>query len=623
MKKTVFVVISSIIVACHTVDITKHSEDYKILSARIEQKEDTRTILGEDDNVLWSETDQIIAFMKISNGQKYQIEPSYIGKTYAKFSRISSENNDDFSTGIEMRHVVAYYPYADDIQCAELSGKYVVDVDLPIEQVYVPKSFGNESWPMVAVSEDDNLTFMNICGGIMLQLKGSQEVTSITLQGKNNEKLAGKAVVTAYSDNETKPAIKMSDDACTSVTLNCGAEGVQLDENIATEFIVVLPPTLFRQGFKMIITDSEQNDYIVETDKANTVLRSSILIMPIFKLGEEPDKGETDIPVGNINLSSKSLVMAPNTSFTLTASITPIDATNKTITWTSSDPNVAIIDQDGTITAISDGNTTICAVTSTFIKECSVTVIACASPTIDYIDEYGINHGKGIAIGNYVWAPVNCGYKEATMSDNGFPYGKLYQWGRKYGQGLGDGYDSGSITIQEGPVSLTTGQDIKNKDAIFTGDQDWTSPYNDTLWNEGTSENPIKTLNDPCPDGWRVPTINELRSGLVYKEYMKSINMSEKVNIDGIDGYYVCGEYTYINGVPKVFLPIAGYRPGTKIVDYNTYGYYWSSSSLNYFMNNGYQVINAFYLEIPNPSNFDKSDCGPRVNGAFVRCIQE
>ena len=30
--------------------------------------------------------------------------------------------------------------------------------------------------------------------------------------------------------------------------------------------------------------------------------------------------------------------------------------------------------------------------------------------TLNYIDEYGINHGGGILIGGILWAPVNCGY---------------------------------------------------------------------------------------------------------------------------------------------------------------------------------------------------------------------
>ena len=67
-------------------------------------------------------------------------------------------------------------------------------------------------------------------------------------------------------------------------------------------------------------------------------------------------------------------------------------------------------------------------------------------PTFAYSDavmpEYvvnGISRGKGTFIGTCIWAPVNCGYTPYfNESDKGYPYGKLYQWGRKDGHGYGD-----------------------------------------------------------------------------------------------------------------------------------------------------------------------------------------
>ena len=120
----------------------------------------------------------------------------------------------------------------------------------------------------------------------------------------------------------------------------------------------------------------------------------------------------------------------------------------------------------------------------------------------DYIDEYGINHGPGVEIDGVVWAPVNCGYHECN-----FKYGKLYHWGRKYGQGykgeLYDGsdfnqkyYDTGDIKVQAGPVSLSQSMDVTNADVFFTTDSyryDWCETQMDDLWNSGTEENPVNT----------------------------------------------------------------------------------------------------------------------------------
>ena len=90
----------------------------------------------------------------------------------------------------------------------------------------------------------------------------------------------------------------------------------------------------------------------------------------------------------------------------------------------------------------------------------------------DYVDEYGINHGQGIRIGTTVWAPVNCGYHATD-----YKYGKLYQWGRKYGQWyFGEFYDGdwdqtysdGFVPeIVAGPVSLSVGQSEANAGKFY------------------------------------------------------------------------------------------------------------------------------------------------------------
>ena len=115
---------------------------------------------------------------------------------------------------------------------------------------------------------------------------------------------------------------------------------------------------------------------------------------------------------------------------------------------------------------------------------------------------------------------MNCGYHK----DN-FKYGKLYQWGRKYGQGysgalydgdlncLGDYSDSEVPSILSGPVSLSTGQSKANEDKFYYASSDpwdWCSPQDHELWNSGSESAPVKTEYDPCPEGWRVPTYAEL-----------------------------------------------------------------------------------------------------------------
>lgn len=258
----------------------------------------SKTSLDEDNNIRWSEGDQIVAFMQSSLGIKYQIMPDYIGKTSGKFSKVSSESSDNLYAGIELDHNVIYYPYTDNINIEKFGDDYELDIVLPSEQIYTEGSFGYGAMPMVAVSTDKNITFKNICGGMKLQLKGSQKIISIKVEGKNNELLSGPATLIAHTDN-TKPTITMSSGAYTSVGLDCGL-GVQLNESTSTEFIIVLPPVHFNNGLVVTLKDEQNNEYKIETDKSNKVLRSSILVMPTVVLGESgvefPEDGNHDMP---------------------------------------------------------------------------------------------------------------------------------------------------------------------------------------------------------------------------------------------------------------------------------------------------------------------------------------
>ncbi len=612
MKKCTLIMLAAAMsfAACQEVEAPLAEEN--VLSAVIEQDETTKTVMDDNNNILWSSNDQIVAFMKSSYGHKYQVKSSFVGKSYADFSRISSGSGDDLSAGNEWDHNVAYYPYSEAIECLKSGSNYTLDVVLSSEQTYAAESFGNGSMAMVAVSEDNNIVFKNVLGGMKLQLRGTQTVKSISLQGKNNEKLSGAATVTAYTD-ETKPAITMASGASTSVTLNCGS-GVQLNESKATEFIISLPPVLFSKGFTVTVTDADGKTYTVGTDKANTVLRSSILTMPAFKLGDSPsDEGSDDelvIPVVTISLSSTSLNLYEGDSYQLTAIVKPNDATDKTVVWSSDAPAVATVDQMGLVVGISAGTATISASAGGKVATCSVAVLAAAVASVDYIDEYGVNHGKGTAIGMVVWAPVNCGYHATD-----FKYGKLYQWGRKYGQGYDCDWNHSYLdaivpTIEEGGISLITGQHKSKSNVFFTftfDKSDWLYPQDHKLWNSGTESNPKKTEYDPCPEGWRVPTYAEF-------DELNNNYSSWTTNENGQPGYWFSGPNSYTETVPQVFFPAAGSRDGYAGTagSRGDGGYYWSSKPLS-------NLAYDFYFYSSNVSMYYDG----RADGLSVRCVQE
>lgn len=88
-----------------------------------------------------------------------------------------------------------------------------------------------------------------------------------------------------------------------------------------------------------------------------------------------PGDSEATVPVTGVTLNKTTLALAVDGTETLTATVAPSDATNKTVTWTSSDASVATV-SNGTVTAVKVGTATITATTEDggHTATCAVTV---------------------------------------------------------------------------------------------------------------------------------------------------------------------------------------------------------------------------------------------------------
>lgn len=82
------------------------------------------------------------------------------------------------------------------------------------------------------------------------------------------------------------------------------------------------------------------------------------------------------VAVKGIKLDKTAINIGVKKSFTLVASISPTNATNKAVVWSSSDPSIASVTQSGVVTTKSGGTATIYAKTKDggFVASCRVTV---------------------------------------------------------------------------------------------------------------------------------------------------------------------------------------------------------------------------------------------------------
>lgn len=102
---------------------------------------------------------------------------------------------------------------------------------------------------------------------------------------------------------------------------------------------------------------------------------------------EDRESEKVDIPafktlpvsVTGVTLNKTTLALAPEATEKLVATIAPDNATNKAMTWKSSDEAVTTVATDGTVTTVADGEATI-TVTTTDGSKTATCVVTVATP---------------------------------------------------------------------------------------------------------------------------------------------------------------------------------------------------------------------------------------------------
>ena len=204
-------------------------------------------------------------------------------------------------------------------------------------------------------------------------------------------------------------------------------------------------------------------------------------------------------------------------------------------------------------------------------------------------------------------------------------HGWLFQWGR-----TADGHQ-----VRTSPLSSTTtalgGANLNaatgQPAGAFVGQfvrssGDWRTPALNTLWNSGTVSAPVKTMNDPCPAGWRVPTDTELQAIIG----TTSVTITQNWQVRGQNEVrWIPATAGGTSGIlirpagvgatdATLFLPAAGWRnrDNGALNLVGTFGYYWGSNvsgttaRLLWFVSGSVDVGN-----------------GVRANGFSVRCVAE
>ncbi len=378
---------------------------------------------------------------------------------------------------------------------------------------------------------------------------------------------AGTVTITAKAGDKT---------ATCKVTVQVPATGVSLNYTSLTLNV--------NQSFTLTATVSPSNT----TDKTVTWTSSDTSVATVSngtvtgkaggtatitaKAGDKTAtcKVTVQVPATGVSLNYTSLTLNVNQSFTLTATVSPSNTTDKTVTWTSSDTSVATV-SNGTIMARSAGTSVISAKAGNITALCTVSVMGKQTEPI------AVDLGLSVK-----WANINIGANSPEE------YGDYFAWGE---------------TSPKTDYSWVTYKWCKGNLKSFTKYNN--NPEYGILDNRGYLELSDDAARVNWGEKWRMPTDAEMTELILQCTWTNETR----------NGKIGCLVTSKKNG-NSIFLPCAGYLSGVGLYDSGYQGYYWSSSleTRNEYQNWAF-CIQFYYM----PSGFARDHT--RSDGLLIRPV--
>ena len=317
--------------------------------------------------------------------------------------------------------------------------------------IYINNSNGTISYYKNGVLEPTVLN--GISNGVTLALEFKQTVDNNNLlyfkvtgssNGKNTYSIDSEVLVSnlgsdVIQDNSdvsgglviryTKPAEEPPMVAVTGVALDY--ESLSLTAGgAAVNLVATVSPTDATN--KNVIWESSNVSVAAVANGVVTPLSQGTAVITVTTV----DGGFTDtcavtvcpaiVAVTGVTLSPNVMNLNVGATGTLTADVVPANATNKNVTWSSSNNTVATVSTSGLVTAVSSGNAaiTVTAVDGNFAAQCAVTVSQTFQPGdfVLYSNNVVINNGATVT-GNVL---IGNGTNMVSINNNSDFFGNVH-----------------------------------------------------------------------------------------------------------------------------------------------------------------------------------------------------
>ena len=373
------------------------------------------------------------------------------------------------------------------------------------ESVVTLKDGGNRTAKLTAVKEGKATITASYLGATatceVTVVKKVVEVTGITLDKEVLALVTGESetlTATVIPDDATDPTVTWSSSderiatvkdgvvtgvavGLATITATAGDKSATCAVTVSEAYIPVTEISLDKDKLEMTEGDTETLTATVKPDDATdkTVTWSSsdeaiatvvdgvvtaITEGTVVITATAGDKSATCqvivnkkfIPVTKVTLNKTSMVLIPGETETLKATVEPDDATDKTVTWSSSNERVATV-VDGVVTAVSEGTAVITATAGDKSATCQVTVSKPVIPVTGLsIDKTELELIKGeYDIITATVTPDDATYKSVTWSSADETIATVDKNGKVTGTGGGVTTVTASIGDLEATCTVT------------------------------------------------------------------------------------------------------------------------------------------------------------------------
>ncbi len=233
---------------------------------------------------------------------------------------------------------------------------------------------------ITAMSESDEFTSSKIDNSSFKWTSSDESVAKVSVKGIVTAVKSGIVTITAINRNDpaAKAAVQLQVKSI-PVSVKLNKTSASLEKGKTLTLTAAVSPS---DAVDKTVTWSSSDIYVASVDQNGKVTAGKTGTATITA---ETVNGKTatckvtvknkTVAVKGVKLNRTSASLEKGKTVTLTATVSPANAANKTVTWTTSNKKIATVDQNGKVTAVKAGTATITAKTSNGkTATCKVTV---------------------------------------------------------------------------------------------------------------------------------------------------------------------------------------------------------------------------------------------------------